>query len=253
MGATVDFTCNVCGRDNRAAPLEQVENRECPSCAGCGSSLRMRSLMYILAVELFGQPRILPDFPVDRTITGLGMSDWDGYARRLASRLGYVNTFYHAEPRLDIANVPGKELGRHRFLISSDVFEHIPVFALEPAFRNSRRLLRPDGVFIFTVPFLKIPATVEHFPRLHDFRIVESGGKRVLHNRTAGGEEEVFDQLVFHGGEGMTLEMRMFSEADVLRRLREAGFSSVEIRIDHAPEYGIVWPIDYHVPIVARA
>jgi len=27
----------------------------------------------------------------------------------------------------------------------------------------------------------------------------------------------------------------------------------VEIRIDHAPEYGIVWPIDYHVPIVARA
>ena len=253
MGETVDFTCNVCGRVNRAAPKEQVENRETPSCGGCGSSLRMRSLMYILAVELFGRPLALPDFPVDKSIRGLGMSDWEGYSRRLEGKLGYVNTFYHAEPRLDIANVPESALGRQRFLISSDVFEHIPVFALDNAFLNSRRLLGPGGVFIFTVPFLKIAQTQEHFPRMHEFRIVEESGKRVLHNRTVEGEEEVFEELVFHGGEGMTLEMRMFSEADVLRRLREAGFSSVEVRIDHAPEYGILWPIDYHVPIVARA
>jgi hypothetical protein len=94
---------------------------------------------------------------------------------------------------------------------------------------------------------------VEHFPRLHDFRIVEAAGNRVLHNRTVDGIEEVFHDLAFYGGEGMTLEMRMFSEPDLLRELANAGFKSVRVVADPVPEFGIVWPIDYHLPIVARA
>lgn len=249
----VDFLCNLCGQRNHGVPLHQVQDREGQSCTSCHSSLRMRSLMHILGVELFGSPRVLPAFPLDKTIRGLGMSDWEGYSQRLEDKLDYVNTFYHTEPRLDIANVPGEMLGRYDFLISSDVFEHIPPSDLDRAFANSRRLLRAGGVFIFTVPFMKTGETHEHFPRLHDFRIAEEGGKRLLRNRTREGEEEVFDQLVFHGGEGMTLEMRMFSEPDLLRRLAAAGFSKAEVRIDHAPEFGIMWPIDYAVPIVARA
>jgi SAM-dependent methyltransferase len=249
---TVAFLCNLCGCRNRA-PLHRVQDREGQSCATCHSSLRMRSLMYALAVELFGSPRVLQAFPVDRTIRGLGMSDWEGYAGRLAEKLDYVNTFYHAEPRLDIANVAAERLGQYDFLISSDVFEHIPPADLDRAFANSRKLLRAGGVFIFTVPFEKTGETREHFPRLHDFRIAEEGGKRVLYNRTLDGEEERFDDLVFHGGEGLTLEMRMFTEPDLLQRLRAAGFSSAAVRIDHAPQFGIMWPIDYAVPIVARA
>jgi len=103
------------------------------------------------------------------------------------------------------------------------------------------------------VPFVKEGETREHFPRLNDFRIVEEGGRRVLRNRTVEGDEEVFNQLVFHGGEGMTLEMRMFSEGDLLRRLADAGFSKAAVRIDHAPHFGISWPIDHSLPIVARA
>jgi hypothetical protein len=250
---TVDFTCNVCGHFNRAVALAQVENRECASCSACASSLRMRSLMHLLSLELFGRALTLPQFPVDRAIAGLGMSDWEGYAVPLAQRLGYVNTYYHAEPRLDIAAIPGGLVGRHRFVISSDVFEHIPVFALDAAFSNARRLLAPDGVFLFTVPFMKDGETREHFPNLHDFRIVEEGGRRVLLNRTAQGGEERFDDLVFHGGEGMTLEMRMFSEADLRRRLAAAGFRDVQTRAERYPEFGILWPIDFHIPIVARA
>ena len=252
MGATVDFTCNVCGRDNRAAPLEQVENRECPSCAGCGSSLRMRSLMYILAVELFGRARILPDFPVDRTITGLGMSDWEGYARRLESRLGYVNTFYHAEPRLDIANVPDEALGRHRFLISSDVFEHVvPPIGL--AFRNAHALLKPGGVLVFTVPFSLDATTVEHFPELHEWRVVVEDGKHVLLNRTRDGRAQRFADLVFHGGPGSTLEMRLFSRDALLRELAAAGFREIRVAAEPCVAHGIVWPEPWSVPIVARA
>jgi hypothetical protein len=252
-GPTVDFLCNVCGHENRGVPLAHAENRENQSCRGCTASLRMRSLMYLLSLELFGRPLALPEFPVDKSIAGLGLSDWDGYALRLAAKLAYTNTFYHQEPRLDIAAIPDSYAGRHRFLIASDVFEHIPPAALDAAFGNSRRLLAPGGCFIFTVPYARQGETREHFPRLHDYRIIEVEGRKRLLNRTAGGEEEAFDDLVFHGGEGMTLEMRMFAEPDLLRRLEAAGFASARVHGEHYAPYGILWPIDHSLPIVARA
>lgn len=250
---THDFVCNVCGHANRAVPLAEVRSRECQSCAHCRSSLRMRSVMHALGRELFDAKLSVPEFPVAKDIRGLGMSDWPGYADRLVEKFSYVNTYYHTEPRLDITDVPDSAAGTQRFLISSDVFEHIPGFALDAAFRNSRKLLTPNGVFLFTVPFVKTGETQEHFPRLHDFRIIETRGKRFLYNRTIEGEEEIFDDLCFHGGEGMTLEMRMFSEPDLKRRLKAAGFSSVRVYTDQVPEYGIIWPMDWAVPIAARA
>ena len=95
---TADFRCNLCGHLNRSIPLPQITNRECQSCTRCRSSLRMRSLVNILSMELFGEPRLLKDFPTDKSISGVGMSDWDGFARTLAERLSYTNTYYHAEP-----------------------------------------------------------------------------------------------------------------------------------------------------------
>ena len=249
----VDFLCNICGRRNLGVPREQAGNREYQSCEHCRSSLRMRSLMYLLGTELFGSPRALGAFPFDKRIRGVGMSDWEGYAVSLARVFDYTNTFYHQEPRLDIADIPEAAIGQYDFLISSDVFEHIPPSLLDRAFANSRRLLKPGGVFVFTVPFARGSETREHFPRLHDFRIVEEGGRRVLLNTTVDGEHERFEDLVFHGGDGMTLEMRMFAEDDLLRRLRAAGFSRAAVRADPAPHFGIDWPIDHSLPIVARA
>jgi SAM-dependent methyltransferase len=249
----VDFVCNICGHRNAGVPEAQVRNRESQTCRACSSSLRMRSVMYALSMELYGKPLIVADFPVDKAVAGIGMSDWEGYAALLRQKFDYTNTYYHAEPRLDITAVPGESIGRYRFLISSDVFEHIPVSGLDSAFRNACRLLREDGVFIFTVPFMKTGETREHFPRMHDFRIIETGGKRFLYNRTVDGEEEIFDQLVFHGGDGMTLEMRMFTEPDLRRRLEAAGFASIRVCVDYAPEFGIDWPMDWAVPIIARS
>jgi hypothetical protein len=252
-GPRLDFQCNICGHGNTRVPLALVQNREAGSCAACSSSLRMRSVVYLLAMELFGEPRILPQFPVDRSIVGLGLSDWDGYAIGLAAKLGYTNTFYHQEPYLDITDVGDRWRGLQRFVISTDVFEHVPPEGLDAAFRGSRDLLAPGGVYIFTVPFEKTGETREHFPRLHDYRIVEESGTSVLHNRTADGEEETFRDLIFHGGDGATLEMRMFSEPDLLRRFADAGFSSAEVRVPSVPEFGILWPMDWAVPIIARA
>ena len=94
----------------------------------CHSSLRMRSVMRALSLELYGKSIAVPEFPVDKSIRGLGMSDWEGYARRLEEKFSYVNTYYHAEPRLDITRIAHDAAGRYRFLISSDVFEHIRCF-----------------------------------------------------------------------------------------------------------------------------
>lgn len=250
--APYDFTCNVCGRESRGVPRVQVQNREFQSCRHCASSLRMRSIVHALALALFGRSIPLPDFPADKRIAGLGMSDWEGYAVALAAKFSYVNTFYHREPRLDITAIPESMAGKHRFLISSDVFEHIPPEGLEAAFANSRRLLSDDGIFVFTVPFAKEGATREHFPRLHDFAIEERDGRRVLVNITASGERETFEDLVFHGGDGMTLEMRVFGEQDLRRRLAAAGYSKVQVGVPDELRFGIAWPIDHSLPIVAR-
>jgi hypothetical protein len=72
---TLDFVCNVCGHQNLAVPLEQVQNREYQSCGHCKSSLRMRSVIHALSMELFGKSLVLPEFPDDKTVSGLGMSD----------------------------------------------------------------------------------------------------------------------------------------------------------------------------------
>src|SRR5207253_1927044 len=67
----VDFRCNVCGNESRGVLLGHAENRECQSCRHCLASLRMRSLMYLLSMELYGKPLVLPEFPVDKRIAGL--------------------------------------------------------------------------------------------------------------------------------------------------------------------------------------
>jgi SAM-dependent methyltransferase len=248
----VSFTCNVCGAYNKDAVRAQVRNREFQSCASCRSSLRMRALVYALAKELYGRALTLPEFPPDKSVKGIGMSDWEGYAGALGEKLDYTNTWYHAEPRLDITKIDEAMVGKYRFIISTDVFEHIPLSGLAAAFRNARRMLMPGGALIFTAPYRNEAQTLEHCPRLHRYELIDADGKRTLRNITAEGEEERFEDLIFHGGDGMTLEMRHFGEADLLNRFVEAGFASAEVRKDYAPAFGIDWPIDFALPIVAR-
>ena len=114
-----------------------------------------------------------------------------------------------------------------------------------------RRIVRPGGFALITVPCSALEGTTEHFPDLHDYRIIEHNGKRVLANRTADSRYEVFENLVFHGGPGETLEMRRFAFVDLERNLKAAGFSSVEICARPAFEHGVYWLEPYSVPIIA--
>ena len=212
-----------------------------PSCESCGSTPRFRGVVHALSLGLFAESLPIPRFPQRRDLRGLGLSDWEGYATWLAKKFDYTNTFLHTEPRLDITEIDESLAGTLDFLISSEVFEHVAP-PVERAFANAACLLKPGGVFVLTVPYGLAANTVEHFPDLGDYEIVsDEAGEPVLETSTGDGSVIRYRNLVFHGGDGATLEMRSFALASLETHLREAGFHPVEVLGDE-PRYGIVWP-----------
>jgi SAM-dependent methyltransferase len=162
----------------------------------------------------------------------------------------YTNTFFHCEPRLDVC-APGDHAGRYDLVICSEVFEHVPA-PLEPAFAGLFELLRPGGLLVFSVPYRPDGETVEHFPDLHEYEIVVRDGRHVLRNTTRDGRLTEHTDLVFHGGPGETLELRMFALPDLLGRLEAAGFADVRVRREPSFPHGVWWPGWDGWPITAR-
>ena len=246
----VSFECNLCGTHNAVA-RERLA-REIPSCAQCGSTVRWRATVHLVCKSLLHCDAVIPRTAPRRELSGVGLSDDACVARALSSVFDYSNTFYDTAPQLDIMRLPDDLVGRYDFVSASDVFEHI-VPPVELAFANARRLLKPGGVLVFSVPFTLEPDTVEHFPELHEFRLIEQDGKWRLHNRTRDGREQEFDDLIFHGGPGSTLEMRVFSRAALERHFARAGFQDVRFAAETCERFGIVWPEPWSIPVVARA
>ena len=141
------------------------------------------------------------------------------------------------------------------FVIASDVYEHIEA-PVERAFNNARKLLKDSGVFIFSVPFShpgeKDIPLLEHYPELYDYQVVKEMDEYVLLNTTQDGRQQRFEQPVFHGGPGTTLELRLFSEAWVIALLAQAGFNDIVIYSGAEFEHGIHWPGGWSVPMAAR-
>lgn len=249
-GARIPFCCNVCGTGNGSTIHELT--RERITCSHCGSSVRFRAMVHLVTSELLGAPVALHAMRRRGDVAGIGLSDAWSYAHRLARKFDYVNTFYHAEPRLDITDVGDRHLGRYDFITSSDVFEHVrPPVAL--AFANARRMLKPGGKLILTVPFTLAAETIEHYPDLHDYVVHETDGRFTLVNRTREGVTQTFADPVFHGGPGSTLEMRVFSRRALERALLAAGFARVRLAAEAYLPFGIHWADPCSAPIVACA
>jgi SAM-dependent methyltransferase len=233
----LEFRCNICGKPTSFRSNQLA--REPWSCAWCGSNVRWRSVIHALSMELFGRSLAISDFPARPDLIGIGLSDWDGYATRLKQKLGYTNTFYHQNPILDITSVGSDRFGRYDFVISSDVFEHIaPPISI--AFENARRMLRPSGVMILTVPCVE-GETKEHFPELHKYRVRRAGKRWILLNETVDGRRQEFTDVTFHGGPGTVLEMRLFGKQGLMREARAAGYGEVKIYDAEYPPAGIRW------------
>ena len=246
---SLTFCCNICGETSQT----KVNNlgRETPSCLACGSTVRMRAIIHLLSTALFNQSLTLPNFPHRPDITGAGLSDWRRYAQPLAQKLNYTNTFYHQPPKLDIGNIDPSQEGTLDFLIATDVLEHVEP-PVSRCFENMRKLLKPDGVVIFSVPYTKEGQTQEHFPELRNYELIKHNEHYILKNITHDGREQLFENLVFHGGEGATLEMRYFSKPSLLNEFAQAGFETPQILHEPYFDYGIYWLKDDSLPMVVK-
>jgi SAM-dependent methyltransferase len=211
----------------------------------------LRSLIALLSREIFGVELAIPDFPVLKGVRGIGMSDPQALAERLAEKFDYTNTFYHQEPRLDIVHPEPDHLDRYDFILSSEVLEHVPP-PVERAFANLNRMLKRDGLLLLTVPYTINGQTAEHFPELHEYALAAPGGRTVLVNRRRDGSLEVFENLAFHGGDGSTLEMRVFTEPSLKEILSGAGFGEVHIAAEDVPEFGVRHSETWSLPIAGR-
>lgn len=242
----VAFTCNICGAYN------EVENFATePATCACGSNVRLRALMHLLSLELFGRSLCLVEFPRLKAIRGLGMTDKECYALRLAERFDYTNTHYDREPRFDFTEAHPQLAGMYDFIISADVIEHIAP-PVERALEETCRLLGPRGFLAVTVYCDPGDRYREHFPELHEYRVVPLGGSPVLINRRRDGALEIREDLVFHGGSGATLEMREFGMTELTAKLRAAGFCEVYYLTENLPEIGVLFDRDVSQPLIAR-
>jgi SAM-dependent methyltransferase len=241
------FVCNVCSAQCAGGEFD----RETPSCPSCGSNVRIRALMRALSLELFGTTLRLDEFPVLKSVRGLGLSDSESYADRLRQKFDYVNTYYHQEPRVDISELLREDRGAFDFVTSSEVFEHVSS-PVESALEHVYRVLKPHGKLIMTVPYVPEGDTIEHFENLEDYTLTVLGGEPVLVGRTNTGELTASRSLLFHGGQGSTLEMRQFSATGLRNSLLAAGFCEIVFHADDWPEYGIRHAESWSLPLAAR-
>jgi SAM-dependent methyltransferase len=246
MSQDIQFICNLCGVITHCPPERLT--REAKSCGNCGSNIRIRSLIRALSLELFDVPLTLPEFPVLKSLRGLGISDIPQYSAVLESKFDYRNTFHDRTPQFDLMHPPESEFGQFDFVLASDVLEHVPPPAMA-GFKNAYKLLKRGGVALFSVPYSNEGAgTIEHFPRLNEFSVTNVGGRCLLINRTVEGDLQTFENLVFHLGETPSLEMREFSEVGLKQLLASAGFDEIRWYGDEYLPYGIIWREAWSLP-----
>lgn len=247
-GGRLRFACNLCGAGAEATLAEL--GRERPTCPRCRSTGRQRAVARTLE-RRFLDPGEHVASCSRRPLAGIGMSDMPALARPLTRAFAYTNTFLHQEPFLALAGQPAGARRSVDFVVCSEVLEHVDP-PVERAVAALHRLLRRGGLLVLTTPYGFEPATAEHFPELHEHRIARGARGPVLHNRTRAGVEQTFTDLVFHGGEGATLELRVFARDHLVGLLLDAGFRDVSVE---PPSFacGAWWPEPWSRVITAHA
>ena len=242
------YTCNLCGQANRASAA--ALSREEISCFSCGSKLRQRAIVNEISKRLHGKSLALPDWPARADVRVMAMTESAQVALPLGKKLQFTNTFLHQSPKLDIAKPVEAGADLYDIIISSEVFEHVAP-PVQNAFNHLKQWLRPGGFVVFTVPFSLEAQTHEHFPNLHQFEIIAEPSGRVLRNITRKGVQEKFQHLVFHGGAGDTLELRLFLLQSLRQHFIDAGFATLEVADAPCYEFGIVWNEPFSITLVA--
>jgi len=154
---------------------EALAHKESDACAFCGAKLRARRIAQALLITLGGDPppwRSIRDWtrsPNAQRLAIAEVNEIEGLHAELARLPGFAPSEYieGAEPGAIVDGVRCEDLTRltyhaERFdlLLSSETLEHVP--DLPKALSEIRRVLKPGGSHIFTVPVRpSVPRTFE--------------------------------------------------------------------------------------------
>lgn len=82
----------------------------------------------------------------------------------------------------------------------------------------------------------------EHYPGLTDYTPHQrEDGSWIAELVFDDGRQETDEKPIFHGGPGLTLELRMFSRQRIIDELTAAGFTDIVIHDENLPQHGINW------------
>ena len=231
--------CSVCGRNSlmlyrrRIIPAklaelwgltprlaESLAKKESCHCASCGAPLRARRLAEVL-LKLYltsSEPCLsIRDWVRDPTIRAMKIAEInrvDGLHEQLARlpNLAFSDFSPGAKPGETVNGIRSEDLTRLTYadesfdlVITSESLEHVP--DLNKALAEIRRVLKPGGCHIFTIP--QIPGVAKTYPRA------------VL--REDSSVEHLASPICHPGGD---VGYPVFTEfgADLPDLLREAGF-----------------------------
>ncbi len=202
--------CNICSQSGPF--LDPDGGREGLVCANCSASSRQRALVYALGAWLGMGHGPLMDWRPIPDLSILEASGRGAYPRFLADKFRYVNTEFPPagqtgdEPFARFADLEhlGYPDATLDVILAADVFEHVR--RDDRAFAEARRVLKPSGALLFTVPY--DPERAETLVRV----------------RVEGDADVPLMEPEYHGGGGRSLAYRTYGR-DLPDRLRDHGFT----------------------------
>lgn len=190
----------------------------------------------------FGNELAFKDLKSDFSTISLGMSDDTSITSVLPSKFSHTNSFYDNFPKVDLLNIDDHLHNHFNLVLCSDVFEHIPK-NIELAFTNLYKIVKTDGLLVFSVPIVKVKdrnykfgrtssanlinsVYREYYPLMKTWEYREHGNLVVWEDLDGNFHEDTEPE--FHGGVGLTLTFRLFSEDSVKSFLELSGFRDVQ-------------------------
>lgn len=247
--AQVHATCPLC-----ATPYTypaDASTRGLALCPGCNATGRSAAIVHYVCRAIYDDDTPLLKQPKRKSARVIGLSDSEVYAKPFGKYFNYTNTWYHKRPKLDIRDPAPEYRNCADVVINSEVFEHV-IGDTQSAFDGALKLLKPGGTMVFSVPFTYKQGS-EHYPGLTDYTPRQrEDGTWAADLVFDDGRRETDAAPKFHGGPGLTLELRLFSHQRIVDELTAAGFTDIQVHTENLPQFGIQWQ-NWSRMVTARA